>query len=341
MLAVKITGKGKVEVQDVPTPVPGDGEVLIKLKASALCRSDLHLYHGESVFEDSSKIAMITPGHEPCGVVEQVGTNVKCVRKSDRVAIYLALGCGKCSYCLRGYSMLCKEFRCLGFDLDGAHADYVVVPEVNCLPLPDEMSFIAGALSTDVGGTLYTACKRLEVNGTTTVAIFGVGPMGGGGVLIAKAYGAKVIAVDLDPQRLKYAKNLGADEIINIKESDAVKTIKKLTNGLGVDVAIECSGNQKAQNDVLDCTKALGKVGFIGESKACTVNPSNQFLRKLLDVKGCWYFNKADWSEITNFIITKKVDIEKISSHTFPIEKAAEAFRLFDSHATQKVVFVW
>lgn len=170
MLTVKITGKEKVEIRDVPVPVPGDGEVLIKLKASALCRSDLYLYHGESVFDDTSKSTVITPGHEPCGVVEKLGSNVKCIKPGDRVAIYLALGCGKCHYCLQGYPMLCKEFRCLGFDLDGGHADYVVVPEINCLPLPDAMSIVAGALSTDVGGTL----KRLRVSGAKTVAIFGL-----------------------------------------------------------------------------------------------------------------------------------------------------------------------
>ncbi|MHB8277250.1 MAG: alcohol dehydrogenase catalytic domain-containing protein, partial [Candidatus Humimicrobiaceae bacterium] len=127
----------------------------------------------------------------------------------DRVAIYLAIGCGKCHCCLQGYPMLCKEFRCPGFDLDGGHADYVVVPEINCLPFPDARSFVAGVLSTDVGGTLYTACKRLKVSGSKTLAIFGVGPMGSGGVLIAKAYGARVIAVDTDPQRLEHAKRLG------------------------------------------------------------------------------------------------------------------------------------
>lgn len=340
MLSAKIIGKGKVEVRDVPIPVPKDGEVLIKMKASALCRSDLHIYHGEPVFDTDMK-DIITPGHEPCGVVEKVGENVKHARPGDRVAIYLAIGCGKCSYCLQGYPMLCKEFRCLGFDLDGAHADYIVVPEDCCLPLPDEMSFVAGALSTDVGGTLYTACKRLGVSGATTVAVFGIGPMGGGGVLMAKAFGARVIAIDVDPQRLEYAKRLGADEVVNPKDGDSVAAIRKLTNGLGVDVAIDCSGNQKAQNDALDCTRAMGKVGFIGESKVSTINPSNQLIRKILDVKGCWYFNKSDWSEIADFIVSRKVDIEQVCSHKFSIDQAPEAFRLFDAHATQKAVFIW
>ncbi|GGG16775.1 zinc-binding dehydrogenase [Paenibacillus abyssi] len=342
MQAVKIVGVGQIEVKDVPIPVPGDNEVLVKLKASALCRSDLHLYHGESVFEDSDiDGSTITPGHEPCGVVEKVGKNVQSVKPGDRVAVYLAYGCSSCSYCLAGDTMLCDKFRCMGFDLDGGHADYLVTPEYNCLPLPDEMTFLQGAVSTDVGGTLYTACRELGVDGTQTVVIFGIGPMGCGGVLMAKGYGAKVIAIDVDPQRLKLAQELGADIVINPKETDSVAEIKRLTKGMGADVAIDCTGSQIAQNNALDCVKPRGKVGFIGESKSCTINPSDQFIRKLIDLKGLWYFNRADWNEITDFIIRNNVAIEKISSHTFPIEEAAEAFKLFDSRVTQKVVFLW
>lgn len=342
MKAVKIVGVGEIEVKEVPIPRPGDNEVLIKLKASALCRSDLHLYHGESVFEDSEVDgSAITPGHEPCGIVERVGTNVKAVKPGDRVAVYLAMGCGSCPSCLKGDTMLCDQFRCLGFDMDGGHADYLVVPEYNCLPLPDEMSFLAGAVSTDVGGTLYTACRRLGVDGTKTVAIFGIGPMGCGGVLMAKGFGATVIAVDVDPQRLELAKNLGADFVLNPKDCDSVAEIRRLTNGEGADIAIDCTGSQVAQNNSLDCVKTRGVVGFIGESKSCTINPSDQFIRKLIDLKGCWYFNRSDWDEITAFIIDKNINIEKISSHTFSISEAAEAFKLFDSRSTQKVVFVW
>lgn len=342
MKAVKIVGVGQIEVKDVTIPVPGDNEVLIKLKASALCRSDLHLYHGESVFEDSEVDgSTITPGHEPCGIVEKIGTNVTNFKPGDRVAVYLALGCGSCPSCLQGNAMLCEEFRCLGFDLDGAHADYLVVPAYNVLPLPDEMSFLEGAVSTDVGGTLYTACKRLGVDGTKTVAIFGMGPMGCGGVLMAKGFGARVIAIDVDPQRLELAKSLGADIVINPKESNSVEEIKRLTKGSGADISIDCSGSQIAQNNALDCTRPQGVVGFIGECKSCTINPSDQLIRKLIDLKGCWYFNRSDWNEITQFIIDKKIDIGKISSHTFSIEEAAEAFKLFDSRTTQKVVFLW
>ena len=128
MLAAKLPRLETVEVVEEEMPTPGKGEVLIRMKASALCRSDLHRYHGTTIFdEEDEKSAYITPGHEPCGTVEEIGEGVTKVKKGDRVAIYLGLGCGTCPDCLRGDVMLCKEFKCIGFAVNGAHADFLPV----------------------------------------------------------------------------------------------------------------------------------------------------------------------------------------------------------------------
>ena len=341
MLAVKIPCKQTVEIVNEEVPIPKKGEVLIEMKASALCRSDLHRYHGAELFEGSGEEAKITPGHEPCGVVAKLGEGVTRVEAGQRVAIYLGLGCKVCQHCLNGDIILCSKFGCIGFSQNGAHADYMLIPEENCLIMPDKMSFVTGALATDVGGTLYTACKRLGVNGSKTVVIFGCGPMGSGGILMAKAFGSEVIAVDIDGARLKMAADLGADIVINPKTDDPVQKIKELTNGKGVDISIVCGGGNIALNNALDCVRPLGAVGLIAEDNNSTIDPSNQFIRKLVDLRGCWYFNRADWDEIADFIVTKNIALEKISSHNFPISKAPEAFELFDSGKSQKVVFVW
>lgn len=340
MLAVKIPKKETIMVVEEPVPVPKEGEVLIRIKASALCRSDLHRYHGDNLFDDDDD-ANITPGHEPCGIVEKLGPNCNTVNVGDRVAIHLGLGCGICEHCLRGDVILCKDFGCIGFVQDGAHADYMVVPERNCMPLPEEMSFITGALSTDVGGTLYTACKRLRLNGTKTVAIFGIGPMGSGGILIAKGFGATVIAVDTNEERLELAKELGADYVINPSKEDSVKKIKDITGGKGADAAINTAGGGIVVSNTLDCVKSKGSVALIAESNKAEINPSDQFVRKLVNLFGCWYFNRGDWEEICNFIINKEIPLEKISTRTYDIKDAKEAFELFDSGKTQKVVFTW
>ncbi len=341
MLAAKLPRLETVEVVEEEIPKPQRGEVLIKMKASALCRSDLHRYHGTQIFDEDESAAYITPGHEPCGIVEELGEGVTKVKKGDRVAIYLGLGCGTCPDCLRGDVMLCREFRCIGFAVNGAHADYMTIPEENCLLMPDEMDFVTGALSTDVGGTLYTACKELGVNGEKTVAIIGCGPMGSGGILMAKGYGATVIASDIDNKRLELAKELGADFCVNPKEEDAVETIKKLTGGNGADVVIVTGGGSVPLNTALNAVRTKGKVGVIAESNEAVIDPSNQFLRKRIDLKGCWYFNRSDWEEIANFIVNKPIALDKICSNTFHIEDAPTAFPLFDSGEVQKVVFVW
>ena len=341
MLAAKLPSKETIKVVEEPIPVPSKGEVLIKMKASALCRSDLHRYHGMVLFDETDEEANITPGHEPCGIVEKLGEGVTKVKKGDRVAIYLGLGCGTCPDCLRGDVMLCKDFQCIGFQKNGAHADYMTIPEENCLLLPEKMDFITGALATDVGGTLYTACKRLNLNGTQTVVIIGCGPMGSGGILMAKGFGAKVIAVDLDDKRLKLAKELGADYIINPKDEDVLVKITEITNNMGCDGAIVTAGGNIPLSTALNSIKKRGTVALIAESNQAQIDPSNQFIRTLNTLMGCWYFNRSDWEEISNFIVNHNIQLNKISSNTFSISEAEKAFPLFDSGKTQKVVFTW
>ena len=342
MLAAKIPKTNTIKVVEEEIPVPEKGEVLIRMKASALCRSDLHRYHGTAIFDDEDEAsANITPGHEPCGIVEALGEGVSLVKKGDKVALYLGLGCGICPDCLRGDVMLCKKFQCIGFAVNGAHADYMVIPEENCLLLPEGMDYITGALATDVGGTLYTACKRVGLNGTKTVSVIGCGPMGSGGILMAKGFGAKVIAVDTDEKRLEMAKALGADYLVNPKKDDVTEKVKALTGGIGTDAAIVTAGGSVPLNSALDSVRPKGEVALIAESNEAVIDPSNQFVRTLVDLKGCWYFNRSDWEEISNFIVDRKIELHKICSHTFPIKEAEKAFPLFDSGETQKVVFVW
>ena len=341
MLAAKIPAKETIKVVEEPIPVPGKGEVLIKMKASALCRSDLHRYHGTRIFDEDEAAANITPGHEPYGIVDALGEGVENVKIGDRVAVYLGLGCGRCPHCLHGDIMLCPDFKCIGFEANGAHADYMTIPAENCLPLPDEMDYITGALATDVGGTLFTACKRIGLNGTQTVVIIGCGPMGSGGILIAKGFGARVIAVDTDEARLAMALDLGADEMINPLKEDGTARVKELTGGAGADAAIVTAGGNIPLNSALNSIRPRGTVALIAESNSATIDPSNQFVRTLIDLKGCWYFNRSDWEEISSFILNKPIELKKICSSTFPISQAAEAFPLFDSGKVQKVVFTW
>jgi propanol-preferring alcohol dehydrogenase len=341
MRAVKITGKGKVEVLNVPVPKPGRSEVLIEMKASCLCRSDLYRYHGKVLFEGEGLGVNWTPGHEPCGVVKAVGECVTDVMPGDRVGVYMMNGCEKCEYCEQGYIMLCKDFGCIGFACDGAHADYLITTEKNCLPLPDDMDYVTGALLTDMGGTLYSACKSMNVNGAMTVAVFGLGPMGCAGILFAKQFGALTIGIDIDTKRLDFAQSIGADYVIDSTAVDVVDKIRELTFGKGADASIDCTGNPLAENNAINCLRNLGQLCVVGENDALTINPSVQLIRKRITIHSSWIFNRRDWGELCDFVQKNRINVSKIASHVFNIENAAEAFALFDSHQAQKVVFVW
>ncbi len=342
MKAVLFPGNKEVQVADRPDPRPGFGEVLIKMRASALCRSDMSLYYGTPIVGgESAGKGLIVPGHEPAGDVVEVGPGVTAVRPGDRVAAYLAIGCGNCPYCQSGYLMLCPNWKCLGFDVDGGDADYLVAPAQNCLKLPDQLSYAAGAVMTDMVGTQYHTQKRLNVSGATSVAVFGLGPMGAAGVLIGKARGARVIAVDVLESRLEMAQQLGADEVINSAKEDAVERLRALSYGEGVDIAIDCSGNPAGQNAALDSTRKQGSVAFVGESRSTTINPSDQMIRKLLHVIGAWYFPIWEWNELARFVVDRNVPVERMITHRFQLQDAPEAFRMFDQRQTEKAVFVW
>ncbi|MFN8453349.1 MAG: alcohol dehydrogenase catalytic domain-containing protein [Anaerolineae bacterium] len=172
MKAVLFPGDKVVQVVDRPDPRPGAGEVLVKTRASAICRSDMSLYYGKPIVggEVAGK-GLIVPGHEPAGEIVEVGAGVTSVMPGDRVAIYLAIGCGTCRYCQSGQMMLCPTWKCLGFDVDGGDADYLVAPAQNCLKLPDQLSYEAGAVMTDMVGTQYHTQKRLGVSGADTLAV--------------------------------------------------------------------------------------------------------------------------------------------------------------------------
>jgi len=339
MKAIFLPGNKRVELRAVAIPEPGPGEVLVQVKASCICRSDLSLYYGNAVLSGTTSGACIS-GHEPAGIVSRAGPGVRSVKPGDRVAIYLGLGCGACTFCRMGNFHLCPAWKCLGFTADGGNAEYVVVPARNCLGIPDAMSFIAAAVSTDAFGTLYSACRKLQVSGASSVGIWGLGPMGSSGVLAVKALGGRVVALDPIASRRKFAETLGADLTLDPTLPETLAQIRAFAGEPGLTTAIDCSGNPAAQNMALDATCPLGRVAFIGESRETTIHPSDQLIRKQLTLIGSWYFNIAEYGEIVRVITEHGIELERLATHRFSLEEAESAFRMFDERQTEKAVFV-
>ena len=340
MKAVFLPGNKRVELRAVEVPSPGPGEVLVQVKASCICRSDLSLYYGNAVVGGEAAGKCVT-GHEPAGIIAATGAGVKQFKAGDRVAVYLAVGCGVCAACRMGNFFLCPDWRCLGFTADGGNAEYLVVPERNCLRIPNSISYVAAAISTDAFGTLYSACRKLGVDGAKAIGIWGLGPMGSSGVLAAKALGGRVVALDPIAERRRFAEDLGADLTLDPAAPDAREKLDVFTGPLGLDAAIDCSGQPAAQNMALDSVRRLGRVAFVGESRETTIHPSDQLIRKQLTLIGSWYFNIAEYDEIIAVLTGKDIDLERLATHRFSIDEAETAFRLFDERKTEKAVFVF
>lgn len=340
---VHLPGDQTAHVKEWEISEPKEDEVLVQVKAAALCRSDMSIYYGIPLIPGFPPGTFIT-GHEPCGVVSKAGPCVQHLKEGDRVALICFAGCGICRYCKAGEPNLCETAKCLGFTMHGGDAEYIVVPERTCLPLPDEMSYALGAVSTDAIGNLYSTMKQMNVSGDDLVAVTGVGPMGLSAVLCALGMGATVIAFDPMENRLKKAKELGAHYTANPDKVDPEAYIREISKD-GVDKAVECSAENEAINYLLNSMRKHGIVSQIGEpgEKPFTISPSEQLIHKKITYVGSWYFALDEWDDITRFIIhnigTERA--ESIVSHRYPLEEDAadEAFRLFDKRESYKVVF--
>lgn len=340
MKGILFTGPKKICIGDFPIPKPGKGEVLIKMKASAICGSDMHVYRGEEVSWsiDLSKI----PGHEPCGVVEKVGEEVDTLNERDRVLVYHFEGCGICSYCLRGDYQYCKNLKIYGGDKNGGDAEFMVAKARCCLKLPDELSFIDGAIIACNAGTSYEAVKRLEISALHTVAIYGLGPVGLTALMITKVTGASTIGIDIIKERVKLAEGLGVDLAVNGSKEKPVEKIMEFTRGEGVDAVIECSGTSIAQKSAFDCIKPYGKVAIVGVTIGeLALKPTEQILLKQAIIVGIRMFNVRTYPEIAEFMIKHRVPLEKIVTHKFKIEEAQKAFELFDTGKSGKIIFIF
>jgi propanol-preferring alcohol dehydrogenase len=338
MRAVILPGDGTVGVVGRPDPKPGDGEVVVRVRASAICRSDMSLYRGTPIVGSRQEQEPVIPGHEVAGEVVATGPGAGDLREGDRVACHLAIGCGHCQQCFAGYWMLCPRWRCLGFDVDGGNAEYMAVPARNCLPLPETVSYLGGSVLTDMVGTQFHLQRETGVHGGSTLVVIGLGPMGCAGVMVASALGATVVGVDPLAGRQERAVRLGAAAVVAPGELAGLLGAGLL--GDGADVAVDCSGSEAGQNAALDCVRQRADVVLVGERTATTIDPSNQIIRKLTRVRGGWYFPRWRYEELAAFTVARDLPLESLVSTTTGLEDAAEAFRAFDARETEKSVFV-
>lgn len=336
MRGVVFLGNREAEIRDFPDPQAGPGEAVVKIRASGLCGTDLHSYR-------SGQAASTISGHEPCGVIEELGAGAPdSLKVGDRVICHHYAGCGTCEICAMGYEQLCPHGHVTygGGTAHGANADYILVPTRTLVSLPDELSFEAGAAISCGTGTAWNGLNKMHVSGKDTVAVFGQGPVGLSGTLSAKAMGAQVIGIDVVPERLALAKELGADHVINPTETDAVQAILELTSGMGASAALETSGNPTARQQALESMRPFGRACYVGAGAATEIDFNKNVIFKVATILGSWTFSKAELMEISRFMVDTKAPLEQLITHRYDLDQAIEAFQTFDGATTGKCVFV-
>ena len=346
MRGIVFLGGRKLELREFPDPTPGPGEVVLEMKASGMCGSDLHPYR--AVGDAAASLGLggqggpVIAGHEPCGVIAAVGPGVLGIQVGERVMNHHYRGCGRCKHCRVGWSQLCRAgIVVYGVTGHGGHAPYMKVPASTLVPLPEALTFEEGAAISCGTGTAHGVLKRLDVSGRDTLAVFGQGPVGLSATMLGRAMGARVIALDIAPERRALARELGADEVVDPAAVDPVAALHALTHGEGVEVALDCSGNSAARVAAVRSATTWGRVGFVGEGGTVTLDVSRDLLRRQLTVIASWTFSAVGQEECARFIADRRVPLGRLLTHRFRLEQADEAYRLFDTQTTGKGVFVF
>ncbi|MCW2278180.1 zinc-binding dehydrogenase [Heliophilum fasciatum] len=316
--------KQLLKIEEVPTPEAGAGEIRVKVAACGLCHTDLHyIDSGVPTFKKPPLIL----GHEISGTVDQIGEGVTQFKVGDRVLLPAVMSCGTCYNCRTGRENICMNMKMPGNDMDGGYAEYICAPAKDAFHLPEEIPLVEGSIIADAITTPFHAIKnRAQVKPGDTVVIMGCGGVGLNCVQVAAAAGASVIAVDLLPQKLEWAKQFGAVATINPKEVDNVaKAVRKLTGG-GADIAIECIGNPKTMEIAFDCLRAGGRMTIVGYSEhAMNLNASRLMYREM-EVIGSLGCRPVDYPKCIELARTGKIRVKEMVTRRFTLEEINEGF---------------
>jgi propanol-preferring alcohol dehydrogenase len=335
MKAVYFKGKDNVVVLDVEKPqITRPDDVLVKIKTAGLCGSDLH-------FLREAQTSDYIQGHEGAGVVEEVGTNVKEVKPGDRVSIYHKIGCGECKYCAKGFYNQCLNSKGLAWHANGVNSEYYLSDKKYLLKLPKELTFYDGSLIACGAGTAFSALKRMELSGDVTMLIFGLGPLGLIAGRIAKAYGVKLIGVEINRERLDKASNSGFDHVLDSGKEGWREELKKI-EPYGIGCVMDFSGNQYARADAVQLVEPNGKVAFIGmRNNMNTIFDIDNMIRKQITIIGSYVYPITMYEEMKIFFIKHNITFGDLTTKTYTIDEAPSAYREFQAGLAGKAYFVF
>jgi threonine dehydrogenase-like Zn-dependent dehydrogenase len=337
--ALRFTGPSQAALQDRADPRPADNQVLIQIKAAGICGSDLHVYrHPDPRFSEGGRI----PGHEPAGVIAEVGSSVRGWSVGDRVTAYFRLVCGTCEFCRSGRSNVCVNRRgSYGVgpgEADGADAEYMLVEAQYLLRVPDDFSLEDAAIVACQGGTAYYPLTRLGASGQDVLLVSGLGPVGLLATLFGSRMGAEVVGVDPSPDRRALAEQLGARATFDPTAGPIGEQVRS-TYPLGVDKLIEASGAPAAHAAIADVLRPQGIAALVGLGTNELKTSLMAVVHRELTLFGTSAFPITQYDEIWRFLRRHAIAPSQVVTHRYALEDGPEAFRLADGASTGKICF--
>lgn len=341
MQAAFLPGNSTVELRTVPVPTPGHGEVLIRVKASTICGSDIRCIYHEHLGKGPEGYQGVIVGHEPSGQIVEVGPGCRKFKRADRVLVYHISGCGVCNDCRRGYMISCtsERFRrAYGWQRDGAMADYMLAEEKDLIALPESLSYADGAQVACGFGTAYEGLEKIGINGNHVVLITGLGPVGLATAALCRKLGAQmIIGIDVLPNRMKVAQERGLCDAVFTAGPDNVAQVRELTRGAGAERAVECSANAEARTTAIRATGKWAKIVMLGEGGTVQFNPSPDIIHDQKTIYGSWVTSTWLMGELVERLVRWNLHPADIITHRFALAGADEAYALMASGRCGKV----
>lgn len=340
MKAIAKTGPHEgAQLIEAEIPRPGKKDVLVKVRATSICGTDLHIYNWDAWAQNRIKPPMIF-GHEFTGEVVQVGEEVEQIKVGQLVSAETHIVCGYCYQCRVGAKHLCENTIILGVDRQGCYADYVCIPAKNAWVNKDTMPDEIASIQEPLGNSVFAVTEGSTITGKV-VATFGMGPFGQMAIAVAKAYGAAhIIAIEPNPYRLDMARKMGADHVIDPSRENTVETIKTIVGGPHVDVVVDMSGNQRAIKDGFAVLTNGGRFTFFGiPPKDIELEAANDIIFKGARVIGIsgrkiW----QTWYTVKELLLSGRLEIAPVITHQFALEDFAKGFDLMRSGNCGKVI---
>ena len=335
----KLERKEGIWMSEAPVPAVGPNDVKIRIKKTAICGTDIHIYNWDEWAQKTIPVPMHV-GHEYAGEVVEIGSHVSGFSIGDRVSGEGHITCGHCRNCRAGKRHLCRHTVGVGVNVPGAFAEYLVLPAINAFKLPDSIPDEVAAFMDPLGNAAHTALSFDLVG--EDVLITGAGPIGCMAVAICRHVGARhVVITDVNPYRLELAKKMGATRAVNVKEQSVSDVMKELGMTEGFDVGLEMSGNGPAFEGLLEAMNHGGRVAILGIPPAGVTIDWNQVIFKGLVLKGIYGREMFEtWYKMTA-MLQSGLDVKPVLTHRFKIDQYAEAFETMRSGKSGKVVLDW